>query len=399
MRMPTTTPSRYPKFRVGVLEVTSAALTSRERPGLFYLQNQRDGFDTKKDFPHSICEPDNTKPPATHTDLSSAEQARINANPLKTFVQPSIRRSLVHQEQTDPVHLVGSENHLNDNAPQTVRMTADNSVVAKAVDDHGTPLSESQPTTPLASNQNPPTTIIQPSSPPSTSTAPTDSTGLRSLHNSLTSSRPAPPSPVSRHASAALSQRSSTCSRPTSTWALPAPPAILGPDADFTTSANSGALSPTTPTPGQLQQQQQACKIRGFAFPGITLSTPIGLPSLALSPTTPTPGQLQQQQQARRASSVAPRVLVKIRDFAFPVITLSTPHYKYYSNHAWAKLAAAREMAVVNIEATATQRLTALAPPRQVLAQVAKWGGEGLTMEQLPMTMSTGMGFAGCRCR
>ncbi|KAH8978367.1 hypothetical protein EDB86DRAFT_943509 [Lactarius hatsudake] len=153
--------------------------------------------------------------------------------------------------------------------------------VTEAVDDDGTPLSESQPTTPLASNQNPPTTIIQPSSPPSTSPAPTDPTGLRSSRNSLTSSRPAPPSPaVSRRASAALSRRSSTRSRPTSTSASPAPPAIpheLGPDADSTT----GALSPTTPTPGQHLQQQQ-------------------------------------QQQARRASSVAPSVLVKIRDFAFP---------------------------------------------------------------------------------
>ncbi|KAH9016934.1 hypothetical protein EDB84DRAFT_1629959 [Lactarius hengduanensis] len=242
--------------------------------------------------------------------LTAPALARINANPLKTFVQPSIRRSLVHQEQTDPVHLVGSENHLNDNAPQTVRMTADNSIVAKAVGDHGMPLSESQPTTPLASNQNPPTTIIQPSSPPSTSTTLTDSTGLRSLHNSLTSSRPAPPSPaVSRRASAALSQRSSTRSRPTSTWAFPAPPAILGPDADSTTSANLGALSPTTPTPSQLQQQQQAfMALRSRGLPSLPPFVPAsrGLPSLALSPTTPTPGQLQQQQQARRASSVAP---------------------------------------------------------------------------------------------
>ncbi|KAH8982925.1 hypothetical protein EDB86DRAFT_3106603 [Lactarius hatsudake] len=153
--------------------------------------------------------------------------------------------------------------------------------VTEAVDDDGTPLSESQPTTPLASNQNPPTTIIQPSSPPSTSPAPTDPTGLRSSRNSLTSSRPAPPSPaVSRRASAALSRRSSTRSRPTSTSASPAPPAIpheLGPDADATT----GALSPTTPTPGQHLQQQQ-------------------------------------QQQARSVSSVASSVLVKIRDFAFP---------------------------------------------------------------------------------
>ncbi|KAH9029456.1 hypothetical protein EDB84DRAFT_241835 [Lactarius hengduanensis] len=152
--------------------------------------------------------------------------------------------------------------------------------VAEAVDDDGISLSESQPTTPLASNQNPPTTIIQPSSPPSTSTA----AGLRSSRNSLTSSRPAPPSPaVSRRASAALSRRSSTRSRPTSTSASPAAPATpheLGPDADSTTSANPGALSPTTPTPGQHLQQQQ--------------------------------------QQARRASSVAPSVLVKIRDFAFP---------------------------------------------------------------------------------
>ncbi|KAH9012238.1 hypothetical protein EDB83DRAFT_2446300 [Lactarius deliciosus] len=148
--------------------------------------------------------------------------------------------------------------------------------VAEAVDDDGTPLSDSQPTTPLASNQNPPTTIVQPSSPPSTtSTVPTDPTDLRSSRNSLTSSRPAPPSPaVSRRASAALSRRSSTRSRPTSTSASPAPPAILhelGSDAD-STSANSGALSPTTPTPGQHLQQQQ-------------------------------------QQQARRASSVAPSVL------------------------------------------------------------------------------------------
>ncbi|KAH9057772.1 hypothetical protein EDB87DRAFT_1629475 [Lactarius vividus] len=159
--------------------------------------------------------------------------------------------------------------------------------VTKAIDDDSVPLSESPPTTPLASNQNPPTTIIQPSSPPSTSsTAPADPTGLRSSRNSLTSSRPAPPSPaVSRRASAALSRRSSTRSRPTSTSASPAAPATpheLGPDAGSTTSANPGAPSPTTPTPGQLHPQQQ------------------------------------QQQQARRASSVVPSVLVKIRDFAFP---------------------------------------------------------------------------------
>ncbi|KAI9433336.1 hypothetical protein H4582DRAFT_1003410 [Lactarius indigo] len=163
-----------------------------------------------------------------------------------------------------------------------------NGITKATDDDDSVPLSESPPTTPLATNQNPPTTIIQPSSPPSTSsTAPTDPSGLRSSRNSLTSSRPAPPSPaVSRRASAALSRHSSTRSRPLSTSASPAAPAItheLEPDADSTTSANSGALSPITPTPGQPHLQQQ-----------------------------------QQQTQARRVSSVAPSILVKIRDFAFP---------------------------------------------------------------------------------
>ena len=155
------------------------------------------------------------------------------------------------------------------------------------------PFSESPPTTPLASNQNTPTTIIQPSSPPSTSsTAPTDPArsspldGLRSSRNSLTSSRPAPPSPAaSRRASGALSRSSSTRSRPNSTPLFSTSPAnphepAAEPtaDDDSTTSANPGAApSPTTPTP-QLQQQQQ-------------------------------------QQQAHRASSQAP---VKIRDFGFP---------------------------------------------------------------------------------
>ncbi|KAI9455770.1 hypothetical protein BJY52DRAFT_620359 [Lactarius psammicola] len=161
--------------------------------------------------------------------------------------------------------------------------------VVQAVDDDGVPLSESSPTTPLASNQNPPTTIIQPSSPPSTSssTVPTDPTDLRSSRNSLTSSRPAPPSPaISRRTSAALSRRSSRRSRPSSTSAFSA--ALANPhgepdvDADPTTSANLSAQSPTTPTPAQ--------------------------------------PQLQQQQQARKASPLVPAasVLVKIRDFAFP---------------------------------------------------------------------------------
>ncbi len=128
---------------------------------------------------------------ATHTDLSSAEQARMNAAPLKTFVHEVLRRSrtscsvlqtalcyiealrskipeLVHQERTgegirgevdqstrvvfsddpclqespkevsideiiDPVHLVGSENHLNDDAPPTVRMLDDNSLTVPEV--------------------------------------------------------------------------------------------------------------------------------------------------------------------------------------------------------------------------------------------------------------------------
>ncbi|KAH9022247.1 hypothetical protein EDB84DRAFT_1274674 [Lactarius hengduanensis] len=127
---------------------------------------------------------------ATHTDLFSAEQARINATPLKTFVHEVLRRSrtscsvlqtalcyiealrpkvpeLVRQEQTgegirgevdqsarvvfsddprlqespkevsideiiDPVHLVGSENHLNDDAPRTVRMMDDNSLTVSS---------------------------------------------------------------------------------------------------------------------------------------------------------------------------------------------------------------------------------------------------------------------------
>lgn len=162
-------------------------------------------------------------------------------------------------------------------------MGSNGGVEAANDDDDGAPLSES-PTTPLASNQNPPTTIIQPSSPPSThsSTTPTDPAsldGLRSSRNSLTSSRPAPPSPaVSRRASAALSRRSSTRDRPTSTSA-PANPHGPDADADPTASSKPGAPSPTTPTPAQ--------------------------PHL---------------QQARRASSLAPAasVLVKIRDFAFP---------------------------------------------------------------------------------
>ncbi|KAH9054199.1 hypothetical protein EDB87DRAFT_1568567 [Lactarius vividus] len=124
---------------------------------------------------------------ATHTDLSSAEQARINATPLKTFVHEVLRRSrtscsvlqtalcyiealrskipeLVRQEQSgegirgevdqsarvifsddprlqesskevsideiiDPVHLVGSE---NDDAPRTVRMMDDNSLTVSS---------------------------------------------------------------------------------------------------------------------------------------------------------------------------------------------------------------------------------------------------------------------------
>ncbi|KAI9442391.1 hypothetical protein H4582DRAFT_1928168 [Lactarius indigo] len=128
---------------------------------------------------------------ATHADLSSAEQARINATPLKTFVHEVLRRSrtscsvlqtalcyiealrskipeLVHQERTgegirgevdqsarvvcsddprlqespkevsideiiDPVHLVGSEDHLNDDAPQTVRMMDDNSLTVSSL--------------------------------------------------------------------------------------------------------------------------------------------------------------------------------------------------------------------------------------------------------------------------
>ncbi|KAH9051403.1 hypothetical protein EDB83DRAFT_2397902 [Lactarius deliciosus] len=102
---------------------------------------------------------------ATHTDLSSAEQARINATPLKTFVHEV--PELVRQEQTgegirgevdqsarvvfsddprlqespkevsideiiDPVHLVGSENHLDDDAPGTVRMMDDNSLTVSS---------------------------------------------------------------------------------------------------------------------------------------------------------------------------------------------------------------------------------------------------------------------------
>lgn len=136
--------------------------------------------------PHASTAPRNLSRAATHTDLSSFEQARCNATPLKTFVHEVLRRSrtscsvlqtalcyiealrskipeLVHQEQTgegirgevdqsarvvfsndprlqdspkevsideliDPVHLVGSENHLNDDAPPTVRMLDDNSL-------------------------------------------------------------------------------------------------------------------------------------------------------------------------------------------------------------------------------------------------------------------------------
>jgi hypothetical protein len=144
------------------------------------------------------------------------------------------------------------------------------------------PLSDSPPTTPLASNQNTLTTIIQPSSPPSASaTTPTDPAksltldSLRSSRNSLTSSRPAPPSPVaSRRTSAALSRCSSTRSRPNST---PNPHEPAADSNDSTTSVtNPIAQSPTTPTPQQQQQQQQqarqassssSVKIRDFAFP------------------------------------------------------------------------------------------------------------------------------------
>ena len=149
--------------------------------------------------------------------------------------------------------------------------------VVQPIDDDAVPLSESPPTTPLASNQNPPTTIIQPSSPPTVPTDPAKSSsldGLRSSRNSLASSRPAPPSPAaSRRTSAALSRQSSTRSRPSSTSAAPAADSHE-PELD------ADATSPTTPTPAQLQQQQQ--------------------------------------QQARKSTSLAPAVLVKIRDFAFP---------------------------------------------------------------------------------
>ena len=123
---------------------------------------------------------------ATHTDLSSTEQARVNAAPLKTFVHEVLRRSrtscsvlqtalcyiealrtkvpeLVRQERAgegirgevdqsdrvvrwddprlqelpkevsideiiDPVHLFGPETPLNNDAPTTVRMLDDNSL-------------------------------------------------------------------------------------------------------------------------------------------------------------------------------------------------------------------------------------------------------------------------------
>jgi hypothetical protein len=119
----------------------------------------------------------------TLTDLSSTDQARVNATPLKTFVHEVLRRSrtscsvlqtalcyiealrskvpeLVHQERTgegirgevdqsdrivssddprlptevsideiiEPGHLVGAETHFDDNAPATVRMLDDNSL-------------------------------------------------------------------------------------------------------------------------------------------------------------------------------------------------------------------------------------------------------------------------------
>ena len=184
--------------------------------------------------------------------------------------------------------------------------------VVEVVDD--VPLSESPPTTPLASNQNTLTTIIQPSSPPSTSsTAPID--GLRSSRNSLTSSRPAPPSPAaSRRASGALSRSSSTRSRPNSTptfSTVPANPHEPAPepaaDADSTTSANPGAPSPTTPTP-QLQQQQQArrassqapVKIRDFGFPDDDVR------HTGLGPLTPRPNRrLQRPLSAWSASSTS----------------------------------------------------------------------------------------------
>ena len=136
--------------------------------------------------PHASTAPRNLSRAATLTDLSSTDQARINAAPLKTFVHEVLRRSrtscsvlqtalcyiealrskvpeLVHQERTgegirgevdqservvcsddprllespkevsideiiDTGHLVGSENRFDDDAPATVRMLDDNSL-------------------------------------------------------------------------------------------------------------------------------------------------------------------------------------------------------------------------------------------------------------------------------
>lgn len=181
-------------------------------------------------------------------------------------------------------------------------------VDSNGVDD--VPLSESPPTTPLASNQNTPTTIIQPSSPPSTSSpAPTDPTraspldGLRSSRNSLTSSRPAPPSPAtSRRASGALSRCSSTRSRPNSTPAgasanPPEPDANA--NADSTTSAKTGAASPTTPTP-QHQTHKSCVKIRDFGFPDDDPR------HTGLGPLTPRPNRrIQRPLSAWSASSTS----------------------------------------------------------------------------------------------
>ncbi|KAI9452928.1 hypothetical protein F5148DRAFT_494355 [Russula earlei] len=141
------------------------------------------------------------------------------------------------------------------------------------------------PSTPLSGLQDPSTDDCSTSNPSSfvTTTAkedfpklPLDShkslrSSLRSSSGSLSSSRPAPPSPAnSCRASTILSRHSSTRSRPGSI--------------SFLTAHDGEVASPTTPTPSHLQQQPQ-------------------------------------QQAVHRASTsavAASTLVVKIRDFAFP---------------------------------------------------------------------------------